>query len=297
MSRRRAAAPIEGLRVALGIALLVDAVRSFSTPEASFLAMLVRLPGGSVLPPVAAAALGAALLLRGRLAAATLAGAALLAGWNAVEFYGLLGRGLRALPFPMSLPLAVLFAWIAVRAWRPGGRVSWTWALGGAAIGAPALLLLHLLTFGATDYARQADAIVVFGAKVYEDGSPSLALDDRVRHALRLYHQGVAPRIVFSGGPEEVACMARIAREDGVPEPAIEQDPEGLNTWATMANLRHRRVVAVSHYYHLARIKLCAGKLGIRCSTVPCRMTRALAREPYCVARELPAFVAYYLLR
>ncbi len=297
MVRCRAFAPDEGLRVALGIALLLDAVRSFATPESSFLALLIRLPGGSPLPQAVAAVLGGALLLRGRLAAAAIAGGALLAAWNAVEFYGLLGRGLDALPFPLSLPVAIGLAWLAVRAWRPVRRVSWPWAAAGAAIGAPAIVLLHLLTFGATDYARRADAIVVFGAKVYDDGSPSLALEDRVRHALRLYHEGLAPRLVLSGSPEEVACMARIAREDGVPEPALEQDPEGLNTWATMANLRHRRVIAVSHYYHLARIKLSAGRLGIACWTVPCRMSRGLSREPYFVAREMAAFGAYYLLR
>ena len=53
-------------------------------------------------------------------------------------------------------------------------------------------------------------------------------------------------------------------------------------------------VVAVSHYYHLARIKLTAHRMGIACATSPCAMSRRLAKEPYFVARECAAFVSYY---
>lgn len=296
-ARLRGFAPLEGLRVAIACAILVDAVRSFHAPESSLLGLLVRWHGATLLPSILGLGLGAALLARGRLAAATLGVAALLAAWNAAEFYGLVARGLHTGPVPLSVPVALLLGLYAVRALSPAPRASRVWAIAGAVVGMPALLLVHLVTFGATDYGRPADAIVVFGAKVYDDGTPSLALDDRIRHALRLYHAGVAPRLVLSGGPEEVACMARIAREDGVPEPAIERDPDGLNTWATMSNLRYRRVVAVSHYYHLARIKLAAARLGIVCYTVPCTMTRRLTHEPAHVARELAAFTAYYLLR
>ena len=56
-------------------------------------------------------------------------------------------------------------------------------------------------------------------------------------------------------------------------------------------------MVAVSHYYHLARIKLVSRRMGIACATVPCPMTRRLAKEPYFVARECAAFVSYYLFR
>ena len=132
----------------------------------------------------------------------------------------------------------------------------------------------------------------MFGAGAYPDGTPSQALYDRVRHGIRLYHAGVAPVIVMSGGDNEPAVMKRLALEAGVPESAIELDAEGLNTYRTLRNLKHTRVVAVSHYYHLARIKLTARRLGIRCATSPCHMSRRLVYEPWYVARECAAFVA-----
>jgi vancomycin permeability regulator SanA len=91
--------------------------------------------------------------------------------------------------------------------------------------------------------------------------------------------------------------MRRLALDGGVPEAALVLDPAGVNSYATLANLKDRNVLAVSHYYHLARIKLTARRMGIACATAPCPMSRRLAREPYFVARECAAFVSYYLFR
>jgi len=91
--------------------------------------------------------------------------------------------------------------------------------------------------------------------------------------------------------------MRRLALAARVPESALVCDAAGLNTHATLVNLKERDVVAVSHYYHLARIKLTAHRMGIACVTSPCPMTRRLTREPYFVARECAAFVSYYLMR
>jgi len=288
---------LDGVRWALGVAFLVDALRSFFTPDASLLGIFVRWPGGVALPSFFGLLLGVALMVRHRAAALALTGFAVLALVNAGEFYALRAGGLRAAALPFSLvTLAVLLGAIA-RTFHDGPDGRWTWRTAGAALAAPSLVLLHLFSFGATDYARRADAIVVFGAGVTPEGRPSLALWDRVQHGIRLHRSGLAPLLVLSGADDEVPVMRRLALEAGVPEEALVCDPAGVNTYATLANLRHRRVVAVSHYYHLARIKLTASRLGIRCATAPCPMTRRLVREPYFVAREVAAFAAYYLLR
>jgi uncharacterized SAM-binding protein YcdF (DUF218 family) len=288
---------LDGLRWALGIALLVDAARSFFTPDASLLGIFVRWPGGAPLPSALGLLLGAALLVRHRAAALVLTAFAVLALVNVAEFYALRARGLRAAALPFSLvTLAVLLGAVA-RTFHDGPDGRWGWRAAGAAVASPLLVLLHLFSFGATDYARPADAIVVFGAGVTPDGRPSLALADRVRHGIRLHREGLAPLLVLSGAADEVPVMRRLALEAGVREEALVLDPAGVNTYATLANLRIRRVVAVSHYYHLARIKLTASRLGIRCATAPCPMTRRLSKEPYYVAREVAAFATYYLLR
>ncbi|MBI3856310.1 MAG: YdcF family protein [Planctomycetes bacterium] len=297
LAGHHAIAFMDGARLLLGVLLLVDAVRSFFTPDASLLAILVRLPGGRPLPILDGLLLGAAFLIRHRVAALVLVAHAVLAGVNIAEFYLLRAQGLVAAALPFSLlTLALLLGGIA-RTFYDGPAGRRTWIAAGAALAGPLLLLLHLFSFGATDYARPAGAIVVFGARVYENGAPSLALADRMRHGVRLYHAGIAPQLILSGAPDEVPTMRRLAIRWGVPESALLLDPDGLNSYATLANLKERNVVAVSHYYHLARIKFTARRMGIACVTSPCPMSQRLAKEPYFVARECAAFVSYYLLR
>src|SRR5439155_17548504 len=117
-----------------------------------------------------------------------------------------------------------------------------------------------------------------FGAKAYADGTPSDALADRVRTACALYRDGLAPRLLFSGGPGEPAAMQHLAASLGVPEAAVLRDSEGVNTESTARNtvaLLHApsRVLAVSHFYHLPRIKMTYQRYGSEVYTVPCSDT------------------------
>jgi uncharacterized SAM-binding protein YcdF (DUF218 family) len=172
------------------------------------------------------------------------------------------------------------------------------------AIGFP---LAQIYTFGYTDYSRPADIIVVPGARVYADGSLSTAVADRVRTACALYHEGLAPRILFSGGPgdgaitEPRAMRARALRLR-VPASAIYLDEHGVDTRATVRNslplfhrLGIRRVLVVSHFYHLPRLKMTYGRAGWNVYTVPSRDQRLHASVPYLVTREVAALWAYYL--
>ena len=63
--------------------------------------------------------------------------------------------------------------------------------------------LAQVFFFGTTDYRRQADVAVVFGAQVHDDGSPSTALVDRVTTACDLYHEGTVPVLIMSGAVGE----------------------------------------------------------------------------------------------
>jgi uncharacterized SAM-binding protein YcdF (DUF218 family) len=297
VAANRTIAVMDGARLFLGALLIVDAARSFFSPDSSLLGTLVRLPGGHPLPALDGLVLGAAFLIRHRVAALVLLAHLVLAGVNVAEFYLLRAQGLAAAPVPFSLITVGLLVGGIARTFYDGPTGPWTWIAAGAVVSGPALLLLHLFSFGATDYARPAKAIVVFGARVYDNGDPSLALEDRVRHGIALYHAGLAPRLILSGAPDEVPAMRRLALQGGVPESALGCDAAGLNSYATLANLKDRDVVAVSHYYHLARIKLTAHRLGINCATSPCPMSRRLAREPFFVARECAAFMSYYFFR
>ncbi|HEV3028974.1 MAG TPA: hypothetical protein VG457_15450, partial [Planctomycetota bacterium] len=167
IAANRTIALMDGARLFLGALLLVDAARSFLTPDSSLLSTLVRLPGGQPLPALDGLVLGAAFLTRHRLAALVLLAHLVLAGVNVAEFYLLRAEGLTTAPVPFSLITVGLLIGGIARTFYDGPTGSWTWIATGAAVAGPALLLMHLLSFGATDYARPAKAIVVFGARVY----------------------------------------------------------------------------------------------------------------------------------
>lgn len=84
--------------------------------------------------------------------------------------------------------------------------------------------------------AEQIKAAVVLGAQVLPGGRASRTLDARARHAARIYARGGADLLIPTGGlgehpPSEAEVMARILREEGVPEAAILPEEKALSTW------------------------------------------------------------------
>jgi vancomycin permeability regulator SanA len=211
----------------------------------------------------------------------------------------------------LSLLLAVLWSLAAWIGPPPPPRTP-VRRLGRAVLGMGAgcaLLLAHLVTFGATDYTRPASAAVVLGAKVHADGRPSGALLDRTRTACALYRAGHVRHLVLSGGRDpaaplsEAACMERIALDEGLPREALILDEHGVTSDATLrtvADLARDRgwseVLLVSHDVHLARLALLAQVHGLRARTVPADESVAWRSKPLFVLRELLAF-GWHLLR
>jgi len=241
--------------------------------------------------------------------AVLLAGVAAL---NVFTFYRLLAtkRIATGFPVPFSLLICVGMLLIARAAWTRretvAREVSWRAAAGCLVLFA-AFPLAQMLFFGNTDYRRPADAVVVFGARTYADGRLSDALEDRVRTACELYRAGLVRRLVLSGGPgdgavHETDAMRRYAVNHGVRAEDIFTDANGLNTEATVRNTiplfrqwHATRVLAVSHFYHLPRIKLTYQRAGLDVCTVPARQKYFLSQIPYSMAREVAAFWTYYL--
>jgi len=175
---------------------------------------------------------------------------------------------------------------------------------------AVALLLLGpvalMYQFGSTDYRQKADAVVVFGARVYGDGTPSLALADRIKTACILVQSGHADWIIASGGPgdgltTEAQAMKAYAVNLGIDPSKVLLDEQGLNTASTCANTTHLiepdwRLLAVSHSYHLPRVKLAFAQVGLadRVRTVPAQISRPLAKMPLFMAREVMAWWVYF---
>ena len=236
---------------------------------------------------------------------------------DAALFYRLTfaGRIDPGVPIPLSLFLAIAFGfifWTSLSPWRLSDyrqRFAFASVLVAICFVFP---LAQMFCFGKTDYRRHADAIVVFGARTYGDGTPSFVLADRTRTAVSLYKQGLAPKLIFSGGPgdgatSEPQAMRTLARSMGVPDSAIVLDEYGLNTDATVADtvpifeqLHCKTVIAVSHFYHLPRVKLAytrrlsADRANVEIVTVPAVDPRPLRAMPFYIAREVPAIWTYY---
>jgi uncharacterized SAM-binding protein YcdF (DUF218 family) len=117
------------------------------------------------------------------------------------------------------------------------------------------------------DEARPADVILVLGAAEYR-GRPSPVLRARLDHALALYQQHIAPRIMTTGGAggDPVFTEGTVGRayliSHGVPSEAIIVEAEGDTTvhTVTLAGEILRRmglssVVVVSDGYHIYRVK------------------------------------------
>jgi len=238
-----------------------------------------------------------------------LAGVALI---NAVSFYWLLAtiRIDAGFPVPFSLVVCGALVWIARGAWiEPQAD---THIHGGIIAGGSVCLfalfpLALMLFFGNTDYRRPADAVVVFGARTYADGRLSDALQDRIRTACDIYRAGLAKRLVLSGGRgdgvvTEAEAMRGYALKQGVRAEDIFIDNLGVNTEATVRDTvplfqqwHARRVLAVSHFYHLPRVKLAYQRAGVEVWTVPARQRRFMGQIPFNMAREVAAFWDYYL--
>ena len=140
------------------------------------------------------------------------------------------------------------FLWVYVQVWRQANR----------------------------DEAGKADAIVVFGAAEYR-GYPSPVLKARLDHALGLYRQGLAPRIITTGGhggdqqfTEGEVGRSYLVRND-VPSEVILVEKQGETTVESAAavgeimdRLQLGSCIVVSDGYHVYRVKKMLEARGIR---------------------------------
>ena len=118
----------------------------------------------------------------------------------------------------------------------------------------------------------EPDCIMVLGASVKADGTPSRMLQDRLDLAVELYHRGVAPKLLLTGDNgqvnyNEVKAMKEYAAAGGVPEEDIFLDHAGFSTYESVYRAKYifkvDRMVVVTQKYHLYRALYGCGKMGI----------------------------------
>jgi uncharacterized SAM-binding protein YcdF (DUF218 family) len=185
--------------------------------------------------------------------------------------------------------------------------------VGWAVVGAVLLggyMAVRISAQGDRDEQQPADAIVVLGAAQF-DGTPGGVFEARLRHAVDLYQQGLAPYFVVTGGKlpgdrtTEAATARKWAIAHGVPASAILGENQGRNTLesleAVATILREhglRTAVFVSDETHMLRVLRMASDQGIVAWGSPTR-TSATDRDPVrrqkAMLHEMAGLVAYYV--
>jgi uncharacterized SAM-binding protein YcdF (DUF218 family) len=143
------------------------------------------------------------------------------------------------------------------------------------------VVLVMVLVVSQQDQRRPADAIVVLGAAQY-NGRPSPVLRARLDHALQLYREGLAPRIVVTGGVGrgDTTSEATVARnyllQRKVPARAVIAQPQGRSTQASMTAVAGwleaahlKRVILVSDPFHMFRLRLEARRTNLEAYSSP----------------------------
>lgn len=155
-----------------------------------------------------------------------------------------------------------------------------------------------------------ADAIVIFGAAEYS-GRPSPVLRARLDHALDLFHRGLAPVIITTGGAaaDPIFSEGGVGRDylmkHGVPERSLIAETQGRDTAESAvrvavimrANGLHS-CIAVSDAYHVFRIRKLLEREGIGPVYVaprPDSLPHTAGQRAFAVLREATSYLVWTL--
>ena len=145
-------------------------------------------------------------------------------------------------------------------------------------------LLVVLTSSGAVFSPEEKDqisfsptALLVLGAGVRSNGTPSNMLEDRLLTALSLYEQGACRTIIVSGDHgsddyNEVRVMKEYLVARGVPGDAVYMDHAGFSTYDSVWRAKHvfgaDSLWIVTQSYHAPRAVMIARFVGLRSAAV-----------------------------
>ena len=159
---------------------------------------------------------------------------------------------------------------MAVRRWKK-------WLLFPLALVAGYVAVVYALVVrqSGKNEARPAAVIVVFGAAQYQ-GKPSPVYKARLDHAAHLYHRGMAPFVITTGGKgsdpdfSEGVVGREYLKTLGIPDSQLiaeTQSPDTAESARRVATIMRANgmssCLAVSDSYHIFRIKQMLAREGI----------------------------------
>jgi uncharacterized SAM-binding protein YcdF (DUF218 family) len=167
--------------------------------------------------------------------------------------------------------------WIRKIRWRRVLLVSFVlWS----AVSLVLAVVVH--TYGYADHIQQADVIIVLGAGLNRNNTPSPAHRVRTNRAGELWEAGYAPTIICTGGTpgwatrSEADACREILMARGIPESAIILEERSRSTEENALYAREimsahswQTAVVVSDRYHLLRANWLFSNVGITTYTSP----------------------------
>lgn len=135
--------------------------------------------------------------------------------------------------------------------------------------------------------------VLVIGGQLNANGQLSEELTDRVTTGCRLITEESAERLLLAGG-SEIPAMRALALESEVPEEKIDLDSESGSIESSIRvaasqikDDSDKRIVVVSHWFELARIRNSAKRAGLQVTAVAAEQKHALFNQNLRVAREV----------
>lgn len=133
-----------------------------------------------------------------------------------------------------------------------------------------------------------APVVLVLGAQVDPDGTPSPFLAARLELARKLYDAGKARAVLVSGDHrrweyDEPGAMRRWLVDRGVPEAKVVQDHAGFDTYDSCVRASRvfgvRQVIVVTQSFHIARAVALCRQVGLDAVGVGDDSVRRFGRE------------------
>lgn len=140
-----------------------------------------------------------------------------------------------------------------------------------------------------------ADCIIVLGAGVRSDGTPSWMLEDRLIIGKQLYDAGASDKLLMSGDHgtkeyDEVNTMKNYLVEQGVSSEDVFMDHAGFETYDSMYRAKEifgaKKIVIVTQKYHLYRAMYIAESMGMEAYGVPADLRNYSKKQYYRIVRE-----------
>lgn len=150
---------------------------------------------------------------------------------------------------------------------------------------------------------KNADAIIVLGAGVKDDGTPSDILVDRLKTAIEVYNSGAAKKFILSGdngqiGYNEVKAMKDYIMDNcDVEESNVFLDHAGFSTYDSIYRSRDifevENAIIVTNEYHLPRALYLAEQMGINASGISSDIRNYLFMSSYKSREKFAQFKDY----